>query len=151
VIERAKADEQHFFEALEMVAKLHRQGAMAPLNADKMAVAVFSVLDAGMMIFARDAAGRPIGMLPLAVEAYFYSDETFIHNLGLWIEPEWRATGVLRALLKEAKEEAIKRDTIGFITITDPDRRKKPAPEEAQILGYVSVGYTFKLQGKRHG
>lgn len=150
-IERARDDEATFAEALDMSAKQHRQGAVAPMNPDKVARAVFEVMSAGLMIFARDASGRAIGMLPLSQEEIFYSDQTYFQNLGLWIEPEWRNTGVLRGMLAEAKREAIKHNTFAQIFITDPDRRKRPICEDVQILGYVSVGYMLKLQGKRHG
>ena len=147
-IERARDDEATFAEALDMSAKQHRQGALAPMNPDKVARVVFEVMADNLMIFARDPAGKAIGMLPLSREEIFYSDVTYFQNIGLWIEPEWRKTGVLRGLLKEAAREADKHDTFVLITISDPDRRKRPADPEAQTIGYVSVGYTLKLQGK---
>ena len=152
-IGRAKEDEATFVEVLGLCAKQARQGAFAPLNTDKVSMHAYRMMADGLMILARNAAGKAIAMLPLSEEMLAYADQTYLQNLGLWIEPEWRTTGVLRALLAEARRETEKRETFCLITITDPDRRKKGgrAIQESEMIGFVSVGYTLKLESKRHG
>lgn len=153
-ISRADPDsEAQFLECLDLCAKQARQGAFAPINPEKVAAHCYNVMEQGLMIVARDGQGKAIAMLPLSEEPLLYADETYLQNFGLWIEPEWRTTGVLRALLTEAKREAIERETFALITITDPDRKPKQTDSslESQIIGYVPVGYTFKLKSKANG
>lgn len=147
-IERAGPDEQSFVEVFELLVALHKEGGYAPLNGEKAAREVYSVLQEGMSFVARVPDGTVVGVLCLTESPFYYSDETFLHDRGFYVRPRYRKGRVGGLLLKAAQEEADRRGTVAFVNVTNPDRRPKKngATLLAITAGYVPMGYLLKLR-----
>jgi GNAT superfamily N-acetyltransferase len=147
VVERATASEQHFVEVCEMLIELHREGGYAPLNCDDAAADIYQVLREDMTFIARQEL-QPVGVLGLTQTAFWYNRQAgFLMNRWFYVRPDFRHGQVGIALLRAARAEGQARNQIVFVSVTTPDRRPKRSRTtlDAQIAGFVPLGYTLML------
>ncbi len=154
-IDRITADsnEKQISDLVALLIMLHSEGGYAPLNLDKMVGRAAEVVSQGMTWLAYDQeAGEPVGTLGLHEQALWYADERVLVDLWFYVRPEYRKGAVGKKLLKLGRETADERGCMLFITVTNPDRRRRrsAAVVEAETVGYVSHGYMLKME-RYHG
>lgn len=147
-IERAGTDEQSFIDVFTLLVELHKEGGFAPMNSQKAAEQVYSVLQQGMTLLARNERGEPVGVLPLIEVDFWYSDETFLFGKSFYVKPRYRRGRVGVELLKAAREEGERRNKLVFIETDNPDRKPKKtrAALVMQSAGFVPLGYSIRLR-----
>jgi GNAT superfamily N-acetyltransferase len=148
VIERAEASEQNFIEVFEMLLELHKEGGYALLDRSDSAEDVYAVMQEGMTFVARSAVGQPIGVLGLTEVGFWFNRKVkFLQGRWFYVRPAFRRAQVGVHLLRAARDEGQTRNSLVFVTVTNPDRRPKRTTMslEAQIAGFVPLGYTIRL------
>ena len=147
-IDRVSPDsEADFLAVMDLLLELHKVGGYAPLNTDKLCDDTYAVTSQMMTFIARND-DKPIGLIGLVEEPFYYSDETFLAAKWLYVRPEHRGGSALKDLLTAAREVAEAKNKLLFVQIDNPDRRPKGTRMtlEAQGAGYVPLGYTLRLR-----
>lgn len=146
-IAKAGTDESSFTEVFQLMVALHREGGYAPLDGTKAAAGVYATLKDDATFLAR-INGEAVGVLALAEIAFWYSQDTYLQDVGFYVKPEHRRGRIGVALMRAARAEAERRKKIALITVTSPDRPPKNTTMslESQIAGYVPLGYTIKIR-----
>lgn len=146
-VEIAGTDERSFRDVFDLILAEHAEVAYEPLAPEKAAENCYRTLEGGMTLIARDAEGTAIGTLGIIELPYWYSHGTYLQDVWLYVAPEHRGGGVLRAMLTKAKEFADARNKILIATIANPNRRIKKTALGlvAQEAGYVPFMYSLRV------
>lgn len=152
-IERASADEATFCDAFLLAMELHRLAGIAPFDHEVASESCYSALAEGMTFMARDLEGKAIGLIALTEMPLDYSRETFLQDRAFYVQPAWEGQGVRTALMKAAAQEGDRLSKfvlVGRTSLGGARKRKTQAAIEAELAGYVPIGYVLRLkQGQR--
>jgi len=145
-VEVAGTDEESFLTVLDLIVAEHAEVAWASLSPTKAAEGCYRTLSEGMTLIARAADGTAIGTLGIVELGLWYADETYLQDVWLYVKPEHRGGGALRAMLSKAREIADIRNKVLFVTIANPNRRLKRTKLGlvAQEAGYVPFTYSLR-------
>lgn len=152
MIERVSQNEAQFTDVIMLLTWLHGENGFCPFNLEKAAENVHHVIGEGMTWMARDGAGKPIGVLGLVEDTFWYGNLTFLVSAWFYVRPEHRFGRVGVELMRRARDEAEKRGLMVFIETSNPRRKAKAgwATVAMERAGFAPAGYMLRLGGEGH-
>lgn len=151
-IRKTEPTEKDCRELGEFLLGQMRESAVAVPNVEKAMRNGYNYVLEDMSFEAR-LDGRIVGALALIEKEFWYSDETYLQNTWLFVDPGQRFGLVGVRLLQEARRVADARDLICFVLINTPGRRSKATASTLyqQVAGYVPLGHVVALRSARAG
>lgn len=135
-------------EALHKVCMQHgREMAPATVNEEKVRQRLYHAFqhpDLYTMLMALSGE-QLIGYLNLHKVQWWFSDDCFLCDWGLYVIPEFRKGEALAMLLRAAKVLAKAAEMHVRIAITNPERRRGRMNREAEIAGFTPVGAMLRF------
>jgi GNAT superfamily N-acetyltransferase len=107
---RVRAGTRDDFPAiLALLRGLHAETPHAPLCADRLGEGVAECLQEGLVILSLDSGGRPVGTVGLVVQSPWFSAESWLSDLWMYVHPQHRRTPHARTLLAACARVAAER------------------------------------------
>ena len=145
-------DREALLATIDLLLEHHKVVGLAPINPYKMRDSLCEFLSQGLSLLAM-VEGKPAGVVVIIETSFWYSDQTFLKDMSLYVRPEFQSKGVFKALLRAFQAEAARRGLPAYISILNPTRvRPSKTPKfHAEYAGFVPLGYAMKLGGDPDG
>lgn len=130
-----------------LLKEFAKEGAVTPVNWNKVAQAVEDIIDDGICILLRDGR-KVIGSAGLIEAELWYSDETVIGDKWFYIHPDYRSAENFEALKEACKSVAQDKGMLLILSISSEHRT------EAKIRLFSKdmtlFGASFLYRGDNH-
>ena len=134
---------------LEFLRGMHAEVGQAPLHYAKALAAVTELAATGVAYVVEDE-GHIVGSLGLTTFDHWYADAGFLGELWFYVDPAYRASGeVVAMLLGEARDLAERTGQSVFIDHHRP-RQRRGLSIIADRLGFVPVSRMLELSAGGH-
>jgi len=137
------ATEDDYEGLFELLAGMHKEMAIAPLNVDKAAASISEGVINGEVLVALDKKGKIVGTIGVIEEKWWYSDSSYLMDRFFYTARSERGDEIGKALLEAVTVFSDSRNLPLILSVMNP-KRARPNKRWQRIFDramFIPAGY----------